>query len=186
MILIKLGNGPASTFSHSIGLNANTWLFHAEKLYLPHLHHFCLKAILWNGWKCSSIWMYYHVIFLEGSICSRARTGFAEWKIHKATDSVNSTVWCEERLPRVYNNVDSVTRNRTFELRTLTQVEFLSFLAKCNRVRSSGSRFLGPWSSAPGSSVFSLPLHSGIGYGWDLALITSYIKCIIICCIVLL
>ena len=94
--------------------------------------------------------------------------------------------WCEERLPRVYNNVDSVTHNRTFELRTLTQVEFLSFLAKCNRVRSSGSRFLGPWSSAPGSSVFSLPLHSGIGYGWDLALITSYIKCIIICCIVLL
>ena len=94
--------------------------------------------------------------------------------------------WCEERLPRVYNNVDSVTHNRTFELRTLTQVEFLSFLAKCNRVRSSGSRFLGPWSSAPGSSVFSLPLHSRIGYGWDLALITSYIKCIIICCIVLL
>ena len=80
----------------------------------------------------------------------------------------------------------TVTRNRTFELRTLTQVEFLSFLAKCNRVRSSCSRFLGPWSSAPGSSVFSLPLHSGIGYGWDLALITSYIKCIIICCIVLL
>ena len=25
------------------------------KLYLLHLHHFCLKAILWNRWKCSSI-----------------------------------------------------------------------------------------------------------------------------------
>ena len=25
------------------------------KLYLLHLHHFCLKAFLWNGWKCSVV-----------------------------------------------------------------------------------------------------------------------------------
>ena len=62
MILIKLGTSPAPTISHSIGINANTWLFHTRKLYLPHHHHFCLKAI---GWKCSSIWVFsYHMISL--------------------------------------------------------------------------------------------------------------------------
>ena len=49
-------------------------------------------------------------------------------------------------------NADSVTNNDT-ELRTLTQVAFvINFLAKCNRDRS-----LGPWSSGPGSSVYSHP-----------------------------
>ena len=65
MILIKLGTGPAPTISHSIGINANTWLFHAGKLYLTHHHHFCLEAIFWNRWKCSSIWVFsYHMISL--------------------------------------------------------------------------------------------------------------------------
>ena len=34
-------------------------------MYLPHHHHFCLKAILWNRWKCLSIWVFsYHMISL--------------------------------------------------------------------------------------------------------------------------
>ena len=43
-------------------------------MYLPHHHHFCLKAILWNRWKCSSI-LSHDLSWGEHvrSICSKAR-----------------------------------------------------------------------------------------------------------------
>ena len=108
----NLGTAPTPTILHSIGINANTWLFHTGKLYLSIITNFCLKAILlalfsgpaqlsvacsmdsdgklggawewdyilWNRWKCSSVWVFsYHMIslgvnmFNVQSVCSKAR-----------------------------------------------------------------------------------------------------------------
>ena len=70
MILIKLGTSRAPTISHSIGINANTLLFYAGKLYLPIITTFAWRPfsgtggnvqvsgcsfITWSlmGWRCS-------------------------------------------------------------------------------------------------------------------------------------
>ena len=58
MILIKLGTGPASTqCKYMIVLRRNTVSTPSSPL--------LLKTILWNRWKCSSIWVFsYHIISL--------------------------------------------------------------------------------------------------------------------------
>lgn len=115
-------------------------IFSRRKTVSPHLHHFCLKAILWNGWYSPITWS-----SLKGtcSICSWAKIGFTEWKIQIVwiAQSGVKSVYC------VYNNVDSATHNTAVRL-SLEQCHKLHF---CHFKLSATE--LDRWFPVLGSSV---------------------------------